>query len=391
MSGQSRNYYFTMGLSQNCSPEDVKQAYRKLALKFHPDRNPGNAIAENRFKMLLEAYQVLSDPRQRAEYDLVYSRKYSYSSGFKREESRPSAEREAPRQEQKSDSRTATREGEEEIRLRVHDIFTGLDESLKKHSVEPSPIKGADLRYHLTVDFKTALFGGRHEIHFQSRAVCTVCSGSGAQENSRLTPCPRCFGRGLMGEGGQSEMCGECLGHGVLALDECRVCGGEGSVKTRRRLTVTTPPACESGAKLRISGEGEPGLNLGPQGDLLIVVTVKEHPLFFRQGYDLVCELPLSLGRAALGGTVEAPTVDGVEKLKIKPGVQHGEVLSIKGKGVPRKEDGTDRGDQKYIVTVEIPRKLSPRQKALFQELDELSEPDSLVMRFRRKMQEFFG
>lgn len=395
MAGPSIDYYYVMGLARTADPEDIKLAYRRLAMRLHPDRNPGNPLAESRFKLLLEAYHTLSDPDLRAEYDILkkyrpHERKPAGpgtnapgTAGETAAGQRWAGRRTPPEHE------TETRKGaQEDIQSQVGNIFSGLDETLGRKSSGPLPLKGADLRCPLTLDFKSAVFGAKREIAFQARALCRVCGGSGAKPGSRLTPCGSCFGKG---EDHQGNPCGRCLGHGVLAVDHCVFCKGEGVLSTKRKLTVSIPPGCDTGSRIRISGEGEPGTNGGPAGDLLLTVTVEEHPIFFRQGPDIVCELPLSFSLAAMGGTVEVPTIDGKENLRIKPGIQHGEIITLKKKGAPHNGGNGDRGDHKFIITIEVPKRLSARQRELLSELMTLEGPDSLVGAFARRIKEVLG
>lgn len=374
---EARNYYAIMGVTRAAGSDEIKLAYRRLAFRLHPDRNPGDSLAESRFKLINEAYQTLSDPRLRAEYD----RERLAGIGAAR----------TARHEPKAREAEVKRQGPEELRTQVDEIFTGIDENFSREKIGPSPIKGADLRYHLTIDFVSSIFGAKREIAFQAQTLCAVCHGTGARKDSRLTPCPACFGKGLAGAVNDERPCEECLGHGVHAVDECRVCSGIGTIRARRKLSVRIPPGCETGARLKISGEGEPGMNNGPAGDLFVVVTVNEHPIFFRQGSDIVCDLPITFAQAALGTELEAPTVDGPVPVRIKPGTQHGEFVVMKGRGVPHGPDGKERGDHKFIVSVEIPKKLTPRQKELLAEFGALVEPDSLAARFKKKVEDILG
>lgn len=382
MTGPTVDYYYVMGLARSAGPEDIKTAYRRLAMRLHPDRNPGNPLAESRFKMLLEAYHTLSDPGLRAEYDV--SRKYRPPEQ-KQERPAPEASKKAEERAKKEYRAGPAKAAEEDIHSQVGNIFTGLDENLGKTGAAPMPVRGADLRCPLTLDFKSAVFGAKREIAFQSRTFCRACEGTGIKPGSRLTPCNSCFGKGQDDKGGP---CGRCHGHGVLAVDLCLFCKGEGTLPAKRKLTVSTPPGSDTGSRIRIAGEGEPGTNGGPPGDLIITVTVEEHPVFFRQGPDIVCELPVSFSLAALGGTVDAPTIDGKERIRIKPGTQHGEIITLKKKGVPVSQVSEERGSHKFIITIEVPKRLGARQRELLCELMTLEEPDSLVGAFARKMKD---
>ena len=379
MAGHTINYYFIMGVERDASPEEIKLAYRKLALKFHPDRNQGNPLAESRFKLVVEAYETLSNPMLRSEYDGTRTH---------RSPKRPASGKEGAGP---ADSDTTKKQAHETRESEVDRIFSGLDENLRQGQAGPVPIRGSDLRHHLTIDFKAGVFGTKREIHFQSGVTCRVCRGSGARADSRLTPCPACFGRGALKNGEGERMCDHCLGHGVLALDVCGACKGAGIHSARRRLTVAIPPGCGTGTRVRVPGEGEPGMNGGPSGDLLVIVTVGEHPLFYCQGPDIVCELPLSFYRAALGGEVSAPTIDGPVEIKLKPGVQHGDMITLPGRGVPSAETPGERGNHKFIISIEVPKKLSARQRELLGELESLENPDSLARSFRRKVRDILG
>lgn len=367
-----RDYYQILGVHRNASDVEIKKAFRKLALRWHPDRNPGQAEAEGRFKEAAEAYGVLSDPALRAEYD-QFGR--VGQGGLRGHTDRGF-----------------------EFRANVDDLFSEIFGDIFGHRRPrgPRPERGADLRYNLTVDFEEGIFGCTRELEIPVRRQCPECDGSGARRGTAPVACPECHGHGRVrfqqGFFSVERECHRCAGEGRVAVDPCPECRGRGSVQQRRRLTVRIPPGVETGSRLRVSGEGESGAHGGPPGDLYVVLTVRPHPLFTRQGQDLLCEVPISIGQAALGAEIEAPTLEGPARVQVPAGTQHGEMLTLKGKGVPRGEKGR-RGELKLVVQVEVPRRLTPRQAELLREFEALREEEggSAVSRFWETVRKIFG
>lgn len=365
-----KDYYLLLGIESSADLGEVKTAYRRLALRWHPDRNPGNPLAERRFREIAEAYYVLGDGDRRSRYD--------------RKASGPHPTRET----------RSRKTPESDARAQVDELFADLTaETFRRPVTGALPVKGEDLRYPLTVDFTEAVFGTEREIVFTARRPCASCQSTGARPGSPLTPCPVCFGAGKTEAGTRPRACETCLGAGVLAVEACRACRGKGSIPVRHRLTLTIPPGCESGARLRVPGQGEPGLHGGPPGDLYGVVTVREHPLFTRQGYDIICELPLTYGQAVLGAELMAPTVDGPERIVVPPGTLPGDLLTLPGKGIPRGSRPGDRGDHKFLAMIDVPKQLTPRQKELLEAFEKTlaAQKDSAVGRFWSKVARLFG
>lgn len=337
------NYYEILGVSPDASEEEIKQAYRRLAMKFHPDRNPGDKGAEEQFKKIKEAYEVLSDPKKRARYD-----RFGRASGAHRAESFGSAF--------------------EEI---FGSFFEEVFDELSRRS-RSRPRRGADLRYDLEISLEEAVSGAEVEIEVPGLAVCETCSGSGSRPGTAPKVCRLCGGMGMV-ESGRGfftlqQTCPRCGGHGYENLDPCPSCAGRGWVQKRKRLLFKIPPGVESGDRIRLAGEGQPGENGGPPGDLYVYLHIEEHPLFKRQGRNLICEIPIPMTLAALGGEIEVPTLEGRARLKIPEGTQSGTAFRLRGLGMPSREGG--RGDLICRVRVEVPVNLSPEQKALLRELD---------------------
>jgi molecular chaperone DnaJ len=368
-----RDYYEILGVKRNASEAEIKKAYRQLALRYHPDRNPDDAEAERRFKEGAEAYEVLSDPSRRTQYDQFGHREGSpFGNGF----------------------------GSQgfEFRSNVDDLFGEIFGDIfgQRRPRGPHPGRGADLRYNLTLEFTEAVFGATRVVEIPARRTCDACGGSGARPGTEPVPCTRCEGHGRVrlqqGFFSVERECAGCGGSGRVAQDPCPRCRGRGTAQVTRSLSLQIPPGVETGTRLRVSGEGEAGTHGGPAGDLYVVLTVTEHPLFTRQGQDLVCEVPVTMAQAALGTEIEVPTLEDKATVRLPPGTQHGTVLTLRGKGVPRGKGGR-RGDQKIVVQVEIPRKLTPRQSELLREFEELHEQaeESRVGRFWDKVRGALG
>lgn len=366
-----RDYYEVLGVHRNASDVEIKKAYRKLALECHPDRNPGDAAAEARFKEGAEAYEVLSDPAKRAQYDQFG---HAGERGF---------------------ANYST--GDFDFRSHVDDLFGEIFGDIFGHRRPRGPRaeRGADLRYNLTVDFEEGVFGCTRDIEIPVLRACETCGGSGARPGTSPVACPECEGQGRVrfqqGFFTVERECPRCQGQGRVAADPCPTCNGRAQLRQKRRLKIRIPPGSETGTRLRVTGEGEAGGHGGPPGDLYVVLTVKEHPLFVRHGLDLVCEVPISFPQAALGAEIDVPTLEGTVRVQVPRGAQHGSVLSLRGKGVPR---GTTirRGDQKIVLQVEIPKRLTARQEELLREFDSLQEQaeESMVGRFWEKVRKIF-
>jgi len=343
-----QDYYEILGVSRDCDDGTLKSAYRKLALKYHPDRNPDDSEAEERFKQAAEAYGVLSDPQKRAVYD-----RYGHqglqgtgTSGFD-----PS---------QFSDFSDI-----------IGDFF-GFGDLFGGGRRRNRATKGDDLRYDLEINLEDTIKGFSADIQVPRTETCGRCNGSGAERNDGLTSCPMCHGRGevIYQQSFLSirRTCSQCGGRGQIIRRPCTQCRGEGYVRAERKLKVNIPPGVDTGTRLRLSGEGQPGANSGPQGDLYVFVRVKEHPVFQRADDDLVCTIPVNVAQAALGTEVDLLTFDGLQTVKIPEGAQSGSRVRLKGFGVPKLQ-GHGRGDMIVVVDVRVPTKLTREQKRLFEEL----------------------
>ncbi|RLA85219.1 MAG: molecular chaperone DnaJ [Deltaproteobacteria bacterium] len=341
----NKDYYKILGVPRNATQEEIKRAYRQLALKYHPDRNPGDKEAEERFKEIAEAYEVLRDPEKRRLYDLYGTEGVRRSTGF-------------------SGFKT------------VEDIFSAFNDLFEEFfgfsTRRPSPRRGQDLRYDLTLTFMEAVKGTTKSIRIPKRMPCERCNASGIEPGTSPEVCPYCYGRGHItrsqGFFTLTTTCGHCGGHGTIITNPCKACKGQGWVKGEKELRIDIPAGVYEGLRLRIEGEGEEGEWGGPPGDLYVYIHVRPHEDFERRGDDIVYRLALSFPMAALGGEVEVPTLEGPTKVRIPPGTQPGEVIRLKGKGVPRL-DGRGRGDFIIEVTVRVPKRLTKRQRELLEEL----------------------
>ncbi|WP_026370744.1 molecular chaperone DnaJ [Kallotenue papyrolyticum] len=343
-----RDYYEVLGVARTATAEEIKRAYRRLARQYHPDLNK-EPDAEAKFKEINEAYEVLSDADKRAMYDRFGHQAVGGSAGgfdpfggF----------------------------GAGDIFSTIFDAFMGQG----MRSSGPSAMRGADLRYHLQLEFEEAIFGTEKEITYQRLETCATCRGSGAEPGSDFVRCPKCNGQGEIRMRAPIfnmltvVTCDQCGGTGRTVAVPCHTCRGEGRVRATRKVRVNIPPGVDSGLQLRLRGEGEAGVRGGPPGDLLVAISVKEHPLFQRDGDDIILELPVNIALAALGGEVSVPTLDGEETLHLPPGTQHAATFRLRGKGVPSLR-GQGRGDQVVITRLVVPTRLTERQRELLQEL----------------------
>ena len=347
---EKRDYYEVLGVSRNASGVELKKAYRRLAMKFHPDRNPDDAEAEARFKEVKEAYEVLNDSQKRAAYD-----QFGHAGV-----------------DGQSPGAGGFGGGFGDIFGDVFgDIFGG------GRGGHQGAYRGSDLQYNLELTLEEAVFGVQKELTIPRMEECDVCHGSGAREGSEPVTCHSCSGLGQVrmqqGFFSVQQTCPTCRGSGKIIPDPCPACRGEGRARKNRAISVKIPAGVDTGDRVRLSGEGEPGINGGPPGDLFIQVHVKKHKLFERDGDDLYCEVPISFVTATLGGELEAPTLDGKVKLKIPPETQTGKRFRIRGKGVKPVRGGPE-GDLICEVVVETPVKLSKEQKTLLKAFHESLE-----------------
>jgi molecular chaperone DnaJ len=347
------DYYEVLGVTRDCSDQELKSAYRKQALKYHPDRNPGDHSAEEKFKTASEAYQVLSDADKRAVYDRYgHAGLGAQGSGFA---GGPFA-------------------GGVDIGDIFGDLF-GEMFSVGGNAQRGSRQKrGDDLRFDLTIEFEDAFFGIETEVKIRRLETCSTCHGRGSASGRGPTACSQCQGRGQIryqqGFFSVARTCGACGGSGQVIGDPCPSCRGETRSASELKLTVKVPPGVEEGTRIRYAGEGDAGRASGPRGDLYVVLSIRPHDFFERNGYDLHCVIPISFPQAALGAEFEMPGIDGPVNLKIPEGTQSGRELRVRGRGVPYLNE-KGRGDLIVKVLVQIPRKLSRPQRELVTKLAE--------------------
>jgi len=343
------DYYAVLGVSHDASAEEIKKAYRRAAIQYHPDRNPGDADAEARFKQCAEAYEVLSDPDKRARYDR-FGKAGLKGAGV-----------------------------HDWAHTDVHDIFSMFEEVFgfgdlfggfggRRRRAGPEP--GQSLRCFIDVTLEEVLHGTDKTVRLTRRELCEACGGTGSASGKRQT-CPVCRGRGQVQQGGGFfrvvRPCPQCGGTGSTVTDPCPTCSGSRFVNRKRTIDVTVPPGVEDGQRIRYAGQGDAGPPGAPRGDLFAVVRVQEHPLLERHGRDLLCQVPVSLTQAALGDDIEVPTLGGSERLDIGRGTQSGDLYRLEGRGLPDVRTGR-RGDVLVQVIVEVPKKLSRRQEDLLRE-----------------------
>lgn len=363
-----RDYYEILGVERGASDEELKKAYRKQAVKFHPDKNPGDKTAEENFKQLGEAYEVLSDPQQRAVYDRhghAAFDKRAGGGGFGRS------------QQAHHDPFDIFRE-----------VFGGgsiLDELFGGASRDPNaPQRGDDLRYDLEITFEEAANGCEREIAVTKPARCNDCSGTGAEPGSKVRGCTTCGGRGQVissrGIFSVAQPCPHCRGAGRVIEKPCHTCRGAGRLDQPSKIKLRIPAGVDTGSRLRSSGNGEAGSRGGPSGDLYVVLHVKPHGLFQREGDDLLCEIPVDFVQAALGAEIEVPVLGGKTEIKIPAGTQPGTMFRLKGKGI-RNVQGHGQGDLHVRINVEVPTQLTGAQKAKLQEFAELCNGKESPMR----------
>jgi len=350
-----RNYYEVLGVNRDASEDEIKKAYRRLAMKYHPDRNPDNPKAEEQFKEAKEAYEVLSDSSKRAAYDQFGHAGVEPGGG--------------------GGGFGGAGMGS------FADAFGGIfDEIFGGGRGRSNVYRGADLRYNLEISLEEAARGTETRIRIPTMVECDACRGSGARKGTSPAVCPTCGGHGQvrMQQGFFSiqQTCPKCHGTGRFIPDPCPNCHGAGRVKQHKTLSVKIPAGIDEGDRIRLSGEGEPGVNGGPPGDLYVQIHIKPHPVFQRDHDDLHCEMPISFTTAALGGEIEIPTLDGAAKLKIPPETQTGKVFRLRGKGI-KGVRSISQGDLLCHVVVETPVNLTERQKELLREFEEVSRNSS--------------
>ncbi len=349
---EEKDYYKILGVSRDAAEDQIKKSYRKIAMQFHPDKNPGNKEAEEKFKIASEAYEVLRDPEKRGVYD-HYGIEGLKGTGF-----------------------TGFR-GFEDIFSSFGDIFEDFFGFGTPGRRRTRAHAGADLRYDLNISFYDAAFGKEMEIEIPKNAACDVCGGTGAKPGTYPAHCPNCKGTGQVtrsqGFFTISTTCSQCRGEGNIIPHPCKECRGHGKVRKTRKIQIKIPPGVDTGSKLRIRGEGEEGERGGPPGDVFVFIYVEAHDFFSREGDDIICQIPISFPQAALGTEIEVPTLNGKKNLTIPRGTESGEVLRIKGEGFT-KARGYGRGDQVVQVIVKTPNNLTKRQEEILREFEGLSK-----------------
>ena len=361
------DYYELLGVGRDASDSELKRAYRQLAIQCHPDKNPGDKSAEERFKQISEAYAVLSDPDKRAHYDRFGTAPgVAGGGGF--------------------DAGFGTL---------FEDIFENFFSSGGGRGRRAHVARGEDLQYELKITLEEAATGMETKVQLPRLEACEACGGSGAAPGSQRTTCETCRGQGQVrfnqGFLTVARTCPKCQGEGEITKDPCRECRGEGRRRAERLLGIKIPAGIEDGMQLRLSGEGSSGTHGGPAGDLYVLVRIREHAIFVRSGADLLCELPVSFTQLALGVEVEVPLLDGKDTLKVPAGTQPFEILRLRGKGMPHLR-GRGRGDACYRLVLEVPQKLNAKQREALDAFDKAStgQRGPLLTSFLERMKKLF-
>jgi molecular chaperone DnaJ len=373
-----RDFYEILGVSKDASDDDLKKAYRKLAMKYHPDRNPDNKEAEEKFKEAKEAYEILGDAEKRRAYDTFGHAGVNPQGGG----------RGGPGFEGFSGGFAEA----------FGDIFGEIFG--QQRGGRSQVFRGSDLRYNLEITLEQAARGTETKIRIPTMEECDTCHGTGAKPGTGTKTCQTCGGHGQVrfSQGGPfsiQQTCPTCHGSGKVVTDPCGTCRGVGKVKNHKTLSVKIPAGVDDGDRIRLSGEGEPGQNGGPAGDLFVVVQLKAHDVFQRDGDNLICEMPISFTMAALGGELEIPTLDGKAAIKIPGETQTGQLFRLRGKGIKGIRSAAP-GDLLCQVVIETPVKLSERQRDLLRELEDINRKDGdkhspRAKSFMDKMREFFS
>lgn len=356
-----KDYYEVLGVAKSASSDDIKKAYRKLAKKYHPDVNPGNKEAEAKFKEINEAYSVLSDEQKRSQYDRFGHAAFDGTGGF-------------------GDFSDFGFGG-------LDDIFEsfmggGFGRSRAKRG---GPQRGNDIQHALEISFEEAAFGAAKEISVTRLQNCPVCSGTGAKPGTSPETCRHCHGTGqikysqstVFGQFVNVKTCEYCHGEGKVITHPCENCHGRGRISKTSHISINIPAGIDDSQTISLRGEGEPGLRGGPAGDLYVTIHIRPHPIFRREGYNVICDVPISFSQAALGAEIDIPTIDGITRFTIPEGTQTATVFKLKGKGIKNLRN-TSRGDQYIRVNIEVPKKLSPKQKELLKQFADVSGDEGL-------------
>ena len=375
---EKRDYYEVLEINRNASGVEIKKAFRQRAIKYHPDKNPGDKAAEDKFKEITEAYEVLSDAQKRAQYDQFGHAGVSGNGGF------PGGGF--------GGFGAGTPFGDIFSDI-FGDIFGGGDGTSRSRNRGK---RGDDLLYNLEISFEEAAFGTEKKIEVPYAKRCETCNGSGSKPGSDPQICPSCRGAGQVryqqGIFSVSKACGKCNGEGKIVTDPCSDCNGRGSVTSTKTLSIKVPAGVETGLRLKSPGDGGQGTKNAPNGDLYIVINVQEHAIFQREENNIICEFPISFIQASLGCEIEVPTLDGKVSMKITEGTQSGRIYRLKGKGF-NSLHGYGRGDQLVIVRVETPTNLTKKQKELLEEFAKCSSDDSHPIKksFLNKVMDFIS
>lgn len=355
---EKRDYYEVLGVSKSASDSELKSAYRKLAKKYHPDMNPGDKEAEAKFKEASEAYSVLSDPDKRRQYDQFGHAAFEGGAG-------------------------GGAGGFDFNGMDMGDIFGDIFGDFfgggRSRAQNNGPMKGQNLHHTIRITFEEACFGTEKELDLPLQDECESCHGTGAKAGTTPETCSKCGGKGqvvytqqsLFGMVRNVQTCPDCRGTGKIIRDKCPDCHGSGYITRKRKISVTVPAGIDNGQSIRIREKGDPGVNGGPRGDLLVEVAVSRHPIFQRQGIDIYSSAPITFAQAALGGDVRIKTVDGEVEYTVKPGTQTDTRIRLRGKGVQSLRNKSIRGDQYVTLVVQVPTKMNGEQKELLKKFDE--------------------
>ena len=377
MAESKRDYYEVLGIERSADEGAIKRAYRSLAKKYHPDVNPGDKEAEQKFKEVNEAYAVLSDSEKKAKYDQFGHAAFEAGGG----------------------GGYGGFSGFGDMDFDISDIFSSFfGGGMGGGSSRRGPVRGEDITVRLTLSFEEAVFGVKKEISYQRIQKCAECSGSGAAKGTSPKTCPTCGGSGRirvqqrtpLGIMQTQKACDACRGTGKIVEKPCESCRGNGYVRVTKKLDVSIPAGIDDGQRVVLSGQGSEGREGGPAGDLYIYVNVRPHAVFERDGYDIYCEVPISFTEAALGAEIDIPTLEGTEMYQIKEGTQTGTTFTLVGKGIPEVNNPRRRGNQRFTVVVETPTRLTKEQKELLRQLDGTLEDTPKRKKFFDSIKDIF-